>query len=46
MDFEILAAIFVVVVVGGMGSILGAYLAAVLIFEFNAFGILILPEST
>jgi len=46
MDFEILAAIFVVVVVGGMGSILGAYIAAVLIFEFNAFGILILPEST
>ena len=46
MDFEILAPIFVVVVVGGMGSILGAYFAAVLIFEFNAFGILILPEST
>ena len=46
MDFEILATIFVVVVVGGMGSILGAYIAAVLIFEFNAFGILILPEST
>ncbi len=46
MDFEILAPIFVVVVIGGMGSILGAYFAAVLIFEFNAFGILILPEST
>ena len=46
MDFEILAAIFVVVVVGGMGSIFGAYLASVLIFECNAFGILILPEST
>ena len=46
MDFEILAPIFVVVVIGGMGSILGAYFAAVLIFEFNVFGILILPEST
>jgi len=46
MDFEILAAIFVVVVIGGMGSILGAYLASVLIFECSAFGILILPEST
>lgn len=46
MDFNILAGIFVVVVVGGMGSILGAFLAAVLIAELNAFGILILPEST
>ncbi len=46
MDFNILAGIFVVVVVGGMGSIPGAFLAAVLIAELNAFGILVLPEST
>ena len=41
MDFNIIAAAFVVVVVGGMGSIFGALLAAVLIAELNAFGILI-----
>ncbi|WP_366554876.1 ABC transporter permease [Aquibaculum sediminis] len=31
MDLQIIASVFVVVVVGGMGSILGAYLAALLI---------------
>ena len=46
MDFNILAAVFVVVVVGGMGSIAGAFLAAVLISELGAFGILIIPQST
>lgn len=46
MDFNILAAVFVVVVVGGMGSIPGAFLAAVLISELNAFGILFIPQST
>ncbi len=30
MDFNILAAVFVVVVVGGMGSIFGAFIAAML----------------
>ncbi len=46
MDLHIIAEVFVVVVVGGMGSILGAFLAAVLISELNAFGILIFPEIT
>lgn len=46
MDFGILAAVFVVVVIGGMGSILGAYLAAVLISLLNVFGILFIPQST
>ncbi len=46
MDFGILASIFAVVVVGGMGSIIGAFLAAVLISELNVFGILLLPQST
>lgn len=46
MDFNILAAVFVVVVVGGMGSIPGAFLAAVLISELNVFGILLIPQST
>ncbi len=46
MDFGIIAEVFVVVVVGGMGSILGAYVAAIIISELNAFGILFLPESS
>ncbi len=46
MDLNIIAAAFVVVVVGGMGSIPGAFLAAVIIGELNAFGVLIFPEST
>jgi branched-chain amino acid transport system permease protein len=46
MDFKILAAIFVVVVIGGMGSLPGAYLAAVLISVMNVFGVTFLPEST
>jgi len=46
MDFNIIAAAFVVVVVGGMGSIPGAYLAAVIIGELSAFGILVFPQST
>ncbi|HDZ71505.1 MAG TPA: ABC transporter permease [Aurantimonas coralicida] len=46
MDFNILAAIFVVVVIGGMGSLPGAFLAAVLISVLNVFGVLYLPQST
>jgi branched-chain amino acid transport system permease protein len=46
MDFNIIAEAFVVVVVGGMGSIGGAFLAAVLIAELRAFGILVFPEIT
>lgn len=44
MDMNIIAEAFVVVVVGGMGSILGAFLAAVLIGELNAFGLLVFPR--
>jgi branched-chain amino acid transport system permease protein len=46
MDLLILAPAFVVVVVGGMGSIAGAYLAAFIIAELNAFGVLVLPKIT
>ncbi|MEN8243841.1 MAG: ABC transporter permease [Thermodesulfobacteriota bacterium] len=46
MDLNIIATAFVVVVVGGMGSIPGAFLAAVIIGELNAFGVLVFPEST
>jgi len=46
MDFTILASIFVVVVVGGMGSLPGAYIAAVLISVLSVFGVTYLPQST
>ncbi len=46
MDLAIIATAFVVVVVGGMGSIVGAFLASVIISELNAFGILVFPEIT
>lgn len=46
MDMQIIAETFVVVVIGGMGSLPGAYLAAVLIGELHAFGILLFPQST
>lgn len=46
MDFSIIAAAFVVVVIGGMGSVLGAFLAALLIGQLQAFGILFLPKAT
>ncbi len=45
-DLNVIAAAFVVVVVGGMGSITGAFLAAILIGELQAFAVLVLPEST
>mgnify|MGYP006428221091 CR=1 FL=1 len=44
MDLNIIAKAFVVTVVGGMGSIVGPFLAALLVAELNAFGILILPQ--
>lgn len=46
MDYGILADAFVVVVVGGMGSIGGAFLAAVIIGMLKTFGILLFPSST
>ena len=46
MDFTILGAVFVVVVIGGMGSLPGAYLAAVIISVLNVFGVTYAPQST
>ncbi len=46
MDFSILASIFVVVVIGGMGSIPGAFIAAVLVSVINVFGVRFMPQST
>lgn len=44
MDLRIIVDVFVVVVIGGLGSIMGAFVAAVLVSELNAFGILIFPK--
>ncbi|EWY41929.1 ABC transporter permease [Skermanella stibiiresistens SB22] len=46
MDINIVVEAFVVVVVGGMGSVGGAFLAAVLIGLIQAFGILVFPQIT
>ena len=46
MDISIIAEAFVVTVVGGMGSVPGAFVAALLIAELQAFGILIFPKIT
>jgi branched-chain amino acid transport system permease protein len=44
LDLRIIVEVFVVVVIGGLGSIIGAFVAAVLVSELNAFGILIFPK--
>jgi branched-chain amino acid transport system permease protein len=46
MDLDIIAETFVVTVIGGMGSIPGAFLASLLIGQLQAFGILIFPKIT
>ncbi len=43
MDLSIITEVFVIVVIGGLGSIGGAFLAAIIVSQLNAFGILILP---
>jgi branched-chain amino acid transport system permease protein len=44
MDLRVIVDVFVVVVIGGLGSIAGAFVASVLVSELNAFGILIFPK--
>jgi len=44
MDLSIIVEAFVITVIGGLGSLPGAFVAAVLVSELNAFGILILPR--
>ncbi len=46
MDIAVVTECFVVTVIGGMGSIPGAFVAALLIGQLQAFGILILPKIT
>jgi len=45
MDLAVIVEAFVVVVVGGLGSITGAFLASLLIGLLHAFGVLWLPKS-
>jgi len=44
MDLSIIGEAFVVVVIGGMGSVVGAFVAAVIISVLNAFGVLVFPQ--
>ncbi len=46
MDMAIVVEAFVVVVVGGMGSLTGAFVASLLIGQLQAFGILVFPQIT
>ena len=46
MDIAIITEVFVVTVIGGMGSVTGAFLAAVLIGLLQAFGVLVFPKIT
>jgi branched-chain amino acid transport system permease protein len=46
MDLSAITDAFVVVVVGGLGSLGGAYLAAVLIGVLQALGVMVLPQAT
>ncbi|MFO1028988.1 MAG: ABC transporter permease [Acetobacteraceae bacterium] len=46
MDLSSIVDAFVVVVVGGLGSLPGAFLASLLIGLLQAFGILLLPKAT
>jgi branched-chain amino acid transport system permease protein len=46
MDMAVIVEAFVIVVIGGLGSLGGAFLAALLIGELHAFGILVFPRIT
>ena len=46
LDLSLITEAFVVVVVGGLGSVTGAYLAALLIGVLQAFGVALLPKAT
>lgn len=44
MDLQVITEVLVVVVIGGLGNVLGTFLAAIIVSELNAFGILVLPK--
>jgi branched-chain amino acid transport system permease protein len=46
MDTTVIVEAFVVVVIGGMGSVWGALLASLIIGVLNAYGVLVLPKAS
>nr|WP_294548602.1 ABC transporter permease [uncultured Rhodopila sp.] len=46
LDLAVIVEAFVVVVVGGMGSVTGAFVASLMIGELQAFGIVLIPGAT
>src|ERR1700691_5378893 len=44
MDLQVITETLVVVVIGGLGSVAGTFLAAIIVSELNAFGILVFPK--
>jgi branched-chain amino acid transport system permease protein len=44
MDMQVITEALVVVVIGGLGSVPGTFLAAIIVSELNAFGILVFPK--
>jgi branched-chain amino acid transport system permease protein len=46
MDLAVIVEAFVIVVVGGMGSVTGALLASLLIGVLQAFGLVLIPKAT
>jgi len=46
MDTSVITEAFVVTVIGGMGSVPGAFLASLIIGQLQAFGILVFPKVT
>jgi len=46
MDMAVIVEAFVVVVIGGMGSLAGAFLASLLIGLLQAFGLVLIPKAT
>jgi branched-chain amino acid transport system permease protein len=44
MDLQIITEVLVVVVIGGLGNVLGTFIAAIVVSELNAFGILVFPK--
>ena len=44
LDINIIVEVFVVVVIGGLGSVVGAFVASILVSEINAFAIVAFPK--
>jgi branched-chain amino acid transport system permease protein len=44
MDAEVIVECFIIVIIGGMGSLWGALVGALILGQLSAFGILLVPE--